>query len=122
MADWDLSRRSIFKAMLATPIGLFAEQQTVPPSAVGIKVGAGADRFGDVRRLPGGDLLYVNGNGTAEDKETARREYGIVNVGPPLSIRSPQSRDGCVQPSRESKLKRRSARRGPVSPTPFSGE
>jgi uncharacterized cupin superfamily protein len=26
------------------------------------------------------------GSGTAEDRETARREYGIVNVGPPLSI------------------------------------
>ena len=26
------------------------------------------------------------GNGTAEEKETARRLYGIVNVGPPLKI------------------------------------
>jgi mannose-6-phosphate isomerase-like protein (cupin superfamily) len=26
------------------------------------------------------------GNGSAEDRETARREYGIVNVGPPLSL------------------------------------
>ena len=26
------------------------------------------------------------GNGTPEDRETARREYGIVNVGPPLSF------------------------------------
>jgi quercetin dioxygenase-like cupin family protein len=26
------------------------------------------------------------GNGTAEDRETARREYGIVNVGPPLTL------------------------------------
>jgi mannose-6-phosphate isomerase-like protein (cupin superfamily) len=26
------------------------------------------------------------GNSTPEDKETARREYGIVNVGPPLSL------------------------------------
>ena len=59
MADLDLRRRSIFTAMLATPIGLFAEQQNVAPRTVGIRVGAGADRFGDVRRLPGGDLLYV---------------------------------------------------------------
>jgi mannose-6-phosphate isomerase-like protein (cupin superfamily) len=26
------------------------------------------------------------GNGTPEERETARREYGIVNVGPPLSL------------------------------------
>jgi quercetin dioxygenase-like cupin family protein len=26
------------------------------------------------------------GTGTAQDRETARREYGIVNVGPPLSL------------------------------------
>jgi quercetin dioxygenase-like cupin family protein len=26
------------------------------------------------------------GNGTAQEKETARREYGIVNVGPPLTL------------------------------------
>ena len=26
------------------------------------------------------------GNGTPEDKETARRKYGIVNVGPPLTL------------------------------------
>jgi mannose-6-phosphate isomerase-like protein (cupin superfamily) len=26
------------------------------------------------------------GNGTAEDRELARREYGIVNVGPPLKL------------------------------------
>jgi mannose-6-phosphate isomerase-like protein (cupin superfamily) len=26
------------------------------------------------------------GNGTAEDKERARRDYGIVNVGPPLEL------------------------------------
>jgi hypothetical protein len=26
------------------------------------------------------------GSGTAEDKETARRLYGIVNVGPPLKL------------------------------------
>ncbi len=26
------------------------------------------------------------GNGTPKDKETARREYGIVNVGPPLTL------------------------------------
>jgi quercetin dioxygenase-like cupin family protein len=26
------------------------------------------------------------GNGTPEDKEIARREYGIVNVGPPLTL------------------------------------
>ena len=26
------------------------------------------------------------GSGTAEDRETARREYGIVNVGPPLKL------------------------------------
>jgi mannose-6-phosphate isomerase-like protein (cupin superfamily) len=26
------------------------------------------------------------GSGTPQDKETARREYGIVNVGPPLSL------------------------------------
>jgi mannose-6-phosphate isomerase-like protein (cupin superfamily) len=26
------------------------------------------------------------GNGTSEERETARREYGIVNVGPPLSL------------------------------------
>jgi quercetin dioxygenase-like cupin family protein len=26
------------------------------------------------------------GNGTAKDKEIARREYGIVNVGPPLKL------------------------------------
>jgi quercetin dioxygenase-like cupin family protein len=190
MADLDLRRRSIFKAMLATPLGLFADQQNVAPRAGGIRVGAGADRFDDVRKLPGGDLLYVKvatqdtngafymteqpiarrgsgppkhyheaqdewfyclageylfeigderfrlatgesalaprrvphafvydapdtgrllvgftpagrmeqffrdvekrgqyfGAGTAADKETARREYGIVNVGPPLSI------------------------------------
>jgi quercetin dioxygenase-like cupin family protein len=190
MADLDVTRRSIFKAMLAAPIGLFAEQQNIAPRTVGIRVGAGADRFGDVRRLPGGDLVYVKvatqdtngafymteqpidrrgsgppkhyheaqdewfyclageyvfeigderfrlaagesalaprrvphafvydapgtgrllvgftpagrmeqffrdvekrgqyfGAGTPEDKETARREYGIVNVGPPLSI------------------------------------
>jgi len=59
MADLDLGRRSIFKAMLAAPIGLFAEQQSPAPRPAGIRVKAGADRFGDVRRLPGGDLLYV---------------------------------------------------------------
>ena len=59
MADLDLGRRSIFKAMLAAPIGLFAEQQTPAPRTAGVRVKAGADRFGDVRRLPGGDLLYV---------------------------------------------------------------
>ena len=26
------------------------------------------------------------GNGSAEDKKVARREYGIVNVGPPLTL------------------------------------
>lgn len=26
------------------------------------------------------------GSGTAEDKETLRQEYGIVNVGPPLNL------------------------------------
>jgi hypothetical protein len=26
------------------------------------------------------------GNGTPEDKERARREYGIVNVGPPSKL------------------------------------
>jgi hypothetical protein len=26
------------------------------------------------------------GSGTAEDRETARREYGIVNVGPSLKL------------------------------------
>jgi len=26
------------------------------------------------------------GNGTADDKEIARREYGIVNIGPPLKL------------------------------------
>ena len=190
MAALNQRRRSIFKAMLAAPLGLFTQQQDIPPRRVGIKVGAGADRFGDVRRLPGGDLLYVKvaaqdtngalymteqpinrrgsgppkhyheaqdewfyclageyvfeigdqrfrlaagesalaprrvphafvydapgtgrllvgftpagrmeqffrdlekrgqyfGNGTPEDRETARREYGIVNVGPPLSF------------------------------------
>ena len=59
MADSDLGRRSIFKAMLAAPIGLLAEQQNPAPRTAGIRVKAGADRFGDVRRLPGGDLLYV---------------------------------------------------------------
>jgi mannose-6-phosphate isomerase-like protein (cupin superfamily) len=190
MSALDLKRRSIFTALLATPFHLLAQQPEVPPRAAGIKVGAGADRFDDVTRLPGGDLLYVKvstqdtngafymteqpidrrgfgppkhyheaqdewfyclageylfeigdqrfrlaagdsalaprrvphafvydapgtgrllvgftpagrmeqffrdlekrgryfGNGTPEDRETARREYGIVNVGPPLSI------------------------------------
>ena len=26
------------------------------------------------------------GNGTPQDKELVRREYGIVNVGPPLEL------------------------------------
>ena len=36
------------------------------------------------RNLPKRGTYF--GNGTAEDRETARREYGIVNVGPPLSL------------------------------------
>lgn len=190
MSTAHLKRRSLFKSILALPIGLAAQSPRVSPSLGVAKVAAGADRFNNVIKLPGGDLLYVKvatqdsggalfmteqpierrgvgppkhyheaqdewfyclageyvveigdkrfrlvagdsvlgprrvphafaydstgpgrllvgftpagrmeqffrdlesrgryfGNGTPADRETARREYGIVNVGPPLTL------------------------------------
>ncbi len=183
-------RRSFIESVFALPLGLRPQSQAPPPRVAVAKVAAGADRFNDVRKLPGGDLLYVKvagsetggslfiseqpidrrgfgppkhyhedqdewfyclageyvveigdqrfrlavgdsvlgprriphtfvydgtgpgrllvgftpagrmeqffrdlekrgeyfGNGTPQDKETVRREYGIVNVGPPLKL------------------------------------
>lgn len=183
-------RRSFIESVFALPFGLRAQSPAPPPRVAVAKVAAGADRFNDVRKLPGGDLLYVKvagretggslfiseqpidrrgfgppkhyhedqdewfyclageyvveigdqrfrlaagdsvlgprriphafvydatgpgrllvgftpagrmeqffrdlekrgeyfGNGTPQDKETVRREYGIVNVGPPLKL------------------------------------
>jgi quercetin dioxygenase-like cupin family protein len=185
-----LPRRSFFESLLALPFGLAEASRRTSRAPRVVKVAAGASRFNDVTKLPGGDLLYVKvatqdtagaffmteqpidrrgfgppkhyhedqdewfyclageyvvevgdqrfrltpgdsvlgprrvphafvydgvgtgrllvgftpagrmerffndlerrgqyfGNGTPEDKETARREYGIVNVGPPLSL------------------------------------
>jgi quercetin dioxygenase-like cupin family protein len=190
MSKLHFPRRSFFESLFALPFGLAAQVRRASPSLGVVKVAAGADRFNDVRKLPGGDLLYVKvatqdtggaffmteqpierrgvgppkhyheeqdewfyclageyvveigdqrfrlaagdsvlgprrvphafvydgtgpgrllvgftpagrmeqffrdlekqgqyfGNGTPEDKERARREYGIVNVGPPLIL------------------------------------
>lgn len=60
MFDLRLRRRSFLETLLAIPVGLFREQQKVQPSdAAGVKVAVGIDRFNDVRKLPGGDLVYV---------------------------------------------------------------
>jgi quercetin dioxygenase-like cupin family protein len=50
------ARRSWLRSILAVPFGLAA--QTHAPARVA-KVAAGADRFDSVKKLPGGDLLYV---------------------------------------------------------------
>jgi mannose-6-phosphate isomerase-like protein (cupin superfamily) len=190
MSAYRVPRRSFFESLLTLPFGLATASQRTPPAPGVAKVAAGADRFNDVTKLPGGELLYVKvatqdtagalflteqpndrrgfgppkhyhedqdewfyclageyvveigdqrfrlapgdsvlgprrvphafaydgvgtgrllvgftpagrierffrdlarrgqyfGNGTPEEKETARREYGIVNVGPPLSL------------------------------------
>lgn len=54
-----LPRRSWFKSLFALPFGLAAQVPRVSPSSGIAKVGAGADRFDNVIKLPGGDLLYV---------------------------------------------------------------
>ena len=59
MSDLRLKRRSFLETLLAIPVGLLAGQQKVQPSGVGVKVAAGVDRFNDVRKLPGGDLVFV---------------------------------------------------------------
>src|SRR6267143_432681 len=59
MSALRVKRRSFLETLPAIPVGLLAEQQKVQPSAVGVKVTAGVDRFNDVRKLPGGDLLFV---------------------------------------------------------------
>jgi mannose-6-phosphate isomerase-like protein (cupin superfamily) len=59
MSDLRLRRRSFLQTLLAIPVGLITGQQNAQPSGAGIKVAAGADRFDDVRKLPGGDLLFV---------------------------------------------------------------
>jgi mannose-6-phosphate isomerase-like protein (cupin superfamily) len=188
MSAHRVPRRSFFESLLALPFGLAGASQRTSPGVA--KVAMGADRFNDVTKLPGGDLLFVKvstqdtagalfiteqpidrrgfgppkhyheeqdewfyclageyvveigdkrfrltpgdsvlgprrvphafvydgvgtgrllvgfapagrmerffsdlerrgqyfGTGTPEERETARREYGIVNVGPPLSL------------------------------------
>jgi len=59
MSDLRLKRRSFLETLLAIPVGLLAGQQKVQPSGVGVKVAAGVDRFNEVRKLPGGDLVFV---------------------------------------------------------------
>jgi quercetin dioxygenase-like cupin family protein len=55
-----LPRRSFLGSLLALPFGLAAQSQSGSSSSGGIaKVPAGAARFNDVLKLPGGDLLYV---------------------------------------------------------------
>jgi len=53
MSDLRVKRRSFLETLPAIQVGLLAEQQKVQPSAVGVKVTAGVDRFNDVRKLPG---------------------------------------------------------------------
>jgi quercetin dioxygenase-like cupin family protein len=185
-----IPRRSFIGSALALPVGFAARSQRTLPDGAVAKVAAGAGRFHEVLKLPGGDPLYVKvatkdtggglfiteqpierrgfgppkhyhenedewfyclageyvveigdqrfrlaagesvlgprrvphafvydgsgpgrllvaftpagrmerffrdlakrgeyfGNGTPDDKERARREYGIVNVGPPLKL------------------------------------
>jgi quercetin dioxygenase-like cupin family protein len=190
MSAHHVPRRSFFQSLLTLPFGLAQTSQRTSADPRVVKIAAGADRFNDVIKLPGGDLLYVKvatedtagaffmteqpinrkgvgppkhyhedqdewfyclageyvveigdqrfrltpgdsalarrrvphafvydgvgtgrlligftpagrmeqffsdlarrgkyfGNGTPEERETAKREYGIVNVGPPLSL------------------------------------
>ena len=58
MSKLHFPRRSFFESLLALPFGLAAQVQRTSIPAV-VKVAAGTDRFNDVRKLPGGDLLYV---------------------------------------------------------------
>jgi quercetin dioxygenase-like cupin family protein len=52
-------RRSLFKTLFALPFGLAAQSPRASLSPGVAKVAAGADRFNNVIKLPGGDLLYV---------------------------------------------------------------
>lgn len=54
-----LPRRSLLKSLFALPIGMAAQSSLLSPSPGAAKVAAGADRFNNVIRLPGGDLVYV---------------------------------------------------------------
>lgn len=59
MSQKHLPRRSLFESLFALPIGLAAKSPLVLPSSSVAKVAAGADRFNNVIKLPGGDLVYV---------------------------------------------------------------
>lgn len=58
MSKLHFPRRSFLEWLFALPFGLAAQVRPSPTPAV-MKVAAGTDRFNDVRKLPGGDLLYV---------------------------------------------------------------
>jgi quercetin dioxygenase-like cupin family protein len=59
MSKAHLSRRSLCKSLFAFPIALAAQSQLISPSPGIAKVAAGADRFNNAIKLPGGDLVYV---------------------------------------------------------------
>ena len=59
MSKLHFPRRSFFESLVALPFGLAAQTQRASPTPAVVKVAAGMDRFNDVRKLPGGDLLYV---------------------------------------------------------------
>ena len=59
MSKAQLSRRSLCKSLFALPVALAAQSQLASPSPGIAKVPAGAGRFNDVIKLPGGDLVYV---------------------------------------------------------------
>ena len=81
MSDLRVKRRSFLETLPAIQVGLLAEQQKVQPSAVGVKVTAGVDRFNDVRKLPGGDLLYACAARPQEDnRQSAQMRAAIVPV------------------------------------------
>ncbi|MGI9071763.1 MAG: hypothetical protein ACR2JB_10735 [Bryobacteraceae bacterium] len=54
MSNTTFPRRSFFGSFFALPFGLAAQSASTIA-----KVGAGAGRFNNVQKLPGGDLLYV---------------------------------------------------------------
>jgi mannose-6-phosphate isomerase-like protein (cupin superfamily) len=59
MSEVGFARRSFIESLLALLFGLTAQSQGTSARRVVTKVAAGSDRFNEVIKLPGGDLLYV---------------------------------------------------------------
>jgi len=60
MTNRTMERRVFLGAIATLPVGVLAQHQAgTPTSGVGVKVGAGDDRFGRTLKLPDGSPIFI---------------------------------------------------------------